>query len=600
MTVVRELKRRNVFRVAIAYLVTSWLLLQVSDTLVPALHLPEWFHSGVAFLLVVGFPLALIFAWAFELTPEGLKKEKDVDRSQSNTHQTGRKLDFVIIGLLAVALAFFIWDKFFLSVARDAALVEATKQAVTKRINADPEISAESDMSIAVLPFVNMSGDPENEYFSDGLSDELLNTLVRTGGLKVTGRTSSFAFRGQNKDLREIGRLLSVANVLEGSVRKDGNRVRITAQLVKTSDGYHLWSETFDRELDDIFAIQAEIANQVTRALHGALLGQDEADLRVAALPSQNPQAYEEYLRGMYVLQHNLDDAEALEQARERFAQALEIDGQYLEGHWGMFKSWDRSHRNGHGSYEHSAERLAFYAAELERLAPGSEQSLTSNARSAIVHRDFMRSAELLGEALRRFPESSRILGRFGNQALMLGGYEKGVEATRAALRLDPLSPEYIVTMAALQHRLGNCDGLQETLERALELDTAMGRVRYHLAMCKYEFKGDVTQAVQIANNEPLRFMHHTSLAIFLHRLGELEVAQQHLDKLIELYGDRAAYQYGQIYAQWGETDRALAWLETAVQIRDPGALLTRGDGLLNPLRDEPRFQQILESVGFR
>jgi len=600
MSLFNELKRRNVFKVAAAYIIVAWLLLQISDTLVPALLLPEWFHSGVAFLLIMGFPVAIIFAWAFELTPEGLKKEKKVDRSQSITHETGRKLDFAIIGLLAVALAFFAWDKFFLSVARDAALVEATTQAVTKQISADPEVSVESDISIAVLPFVNMSGDPENEYFSDGLSDELLNALVRIGGLKVTGRTSSFAFKGQNMDLREIGRLLSVANVLEGSVRKDGNRVRITVQLVKTSDGYHLWSETFDRELDDIFAIQAQIANQVTQALHGALLGQDEADLRDAVLASQNAQAYEEYLRGMYVLQHNLDDAEAVEQAREHFARALEIDGQYLEGHWGMFKSWDRSHRNGHGSYEHSAERLAFYAAELERLAPGSEQSLSSNARSAIVHRDFVRSTELLEEAVRRFPGSSRILGRYGNQSLMLGGYDKGLEATRAALQLDPLSPEYIVTMAALQHKSGDCDGLQGTLERASELDPAMGRVRYHLAMCIYESQGDATQAVEIANNEPLRFMHHTSLAILLHRLGEPELAQQHLDGLIELYGDRAAYQYGQIYAQWGETDKALAWLETAVQIRDPGALLTRGDGLLNPLRDEPRFQQILASIGFR
>ena len=590
MSLFSELKRRNVFKVAAVYLIVGWLLLQVSDTLVPALHLPEWFHSGTAFLLILGFPVALIFAWAFELTPDGLKKENDVDRGQSITDVTGRKLDYVIIGLLVVALAYFAWDKFVLSAARHAALVEGMME---------PDVSAETDNSIAVLPFVNMSDDPDNEYFSDGLSDELLNTLVRAGGLKVTGRTSSFAFKGQNMDLREIGQRLNVANVLEGSVRKDGQRVRITAQLIKTSDGYHLWSGTFDRELDDIFAIQAEIANQVTRALHVALRGSEGADILADTSAKQNARAYEEYLRGMYVLQLNLDDEQGLERARIHFANALEIDGQYLDAYWGMFKVWDRINRNGFGSFEVATERLAFYAAELERLVPGSEQALTANARSAIVHRDFVRSTELLEEAVQRFPGSSIILARYGNQSLMLGGYDQGISAARAALRLDPLSAEYIVIMAAIQQKSGDCDGLQETVERALELDPGMGRVRYHLAMCIYEADGDAIPAVHIANDEPLGFMYHTALAIFQHQLGNRDIAQQHLETMIEDYGNDAAYQYGQVYAQWGENEKALAWLETALKIRDPGILLAKGDKLLDPLRDDPRFQQILDTVGF-
>ena len=192
MSLFNELKRRNVFKVAAAYIIVAWLLLQVSDTLVPALHLPEWFHSGVALLLILGFPVAMIFAWAFEMTPEGIKKEKEVDRSQSITHQTGRKLDYAIIGVLVVALGYFAYDKLVLDPSRDAALVEATAQAMSEQAT-NEEGSAKSDKSIAVLPFVNMSSDPEQEFFSDGISEDLLNLLTKIPELRVTSRSSSFA-----------------------------------------------------------------------------------------------------------------------------------------------------------------------------------------------------------------------------------------------------------------------------------------------------------------------------------------------------------------------------------------------------------------------
>jgi len=565
------------------YLIVGWLLLQISDTLAPALRLPEWIHSAVAFLVILGFPIALIFAWAFELTPEGLKKEKDVDRSQSVTHITGRKLDFIIIGLMGVALVYFSLDKFIARPAGDGLEVAAT-----------PEVAEEPDNSIAVLPFVNMSDDPGNEYFSDGLSEELLNALVRLGGLKVTGRTSSFAFKNQNTDLREIGRILNVAHVLEGSVRKYENRVRITAQLIKTADGYHLWSETFDRELDDIFAIQAEIADRVTGALQVALLGSAVGDV------GTNSEAYEEYLRGMYIYQRNIDDRDGLARARDHFGRALEIDADYIDGHWGMFKVWDRWHRNGHGPFDESAEQIAYYAAKLNQLAPGSEQELSANSRSATIHWDQLKAKEILEDAVKRYPGSSSVLSRFGGQTLILGNLDDGMAALQEAIRLDPLSLEYMSNMANLQHRAGDCEGAQQTLDRALGLDTGAGRVRYHLAMCIFETTGDASRALEIASDEPLGFMHDSALAILFHRLGDAESAQQRVDGMVVEYGDSAAYQYGQVYAQWGDTDEALRWLETAVAVRDPGLAQALTDALLDPLRDEPRFVKVLETTGLQ
>jgi TolB-like protein len=245
MSFFQELKRRNVFRVAVAYIIVAWLLLQVGDTLGPALRLPEWFQSGVAYVLILGFPIAIIFAWAFELTPDGVKREKHVDRTESITHETGQKLNYTIIGLLIAALAYFALDKFVFE--HDHEVIETHA----------------GEPSIAVLPFANMSDDASNEFFADGITEELLNLLAKIPELEVTSRTSAFQFKGKETDIPTVARLLGVDHVLEGSVRKSGMKVRITAQLIDADTDKHVWSETYDRELDDIFAIQDEIARKV-------------------------------------------------------------------------------------------------------------------------------------------------------------------------------------------------------------------------------------------------------------------------------------------------------------------------------------------------
>jgi TolB-like protein/Tfp pilus assembly protein PilF len=314
-----ELKRRNVFKVGTAYVVLAWILAQITDVFLEPFGAPGWVIKTILLVLMAGFPMALFFAWAFEMTPEGIKKEKDVDRTQSITHETGQKLNLAIIFILILALGYFAFDKFMLAPGRDAELVRTTEEAQFV-----PAETVAKVKSIAVLPFVNMSDDASNEYFSDGISEEILNSLARVKELKVAGRTSSFAFKGKNQDLRQIGDALGVEHILEGSVRKAGTKVRITAQLIQVEDGFHLWSDTFDRELDDVFAIQDEIATAILIQLKAQLLDGEQI---VISTPAVNSEAYDYYLLARQRIYER--SRPTLEAAADILDKAIAIDPNY-------------------------------------------------------------------------------------------------------------------------------------------------------------------------------------------------------------------------------------------------------------------------------
>jgi TolB-like protein/Tfp pilus assembly protein PilF len=333
MSLFAELKRRNVIRVGVAYLVATWLLLQVVDVLTPILELPDWAPKLILVILVLGFVPVLIFAWAFELTPEGIKRESRVDRDASITHVTARKLDFITIGLLAAAILIVALDRLLPQTAPATPVGSESVSASAVAANAaageeksTPTPAQPPAKSVAVLPFVNMSEDAANEYFSDGISEEILNALARVPDLKVAGRTSSFAFKDQNQDLRLIGEALGVSHILEGSVRKAGNRVRITAQLIQASDGFHVWSENFDRELDDVFAIQDEISAAILQQLKAHLAGEEPA--RVARTDTQ---AYELYLLAKQRIYER--NQASLELAADLLRQTIAIDPAYAPAH---------------------------------------------------------------------------------------------------------------------------------------------------------------------------------------------------------------------------------------------------------------------------
>ena len=295
MSFFKELKRRNVVRVGIAYAVAAWLLIQVTDIVFPRIGLPDSAVTLVIALLAIGLIPALIFAWAFEMTPEGLKREKEVDRSESITPQTGRKLDRMIIGIMAVVIAFLLLDRFILNEGTGP----SSRVNETQSVGIDSEVEAAKDEgpSVAVLPFVNMSGDAENEYFSDGLTETLLHMLAQLPELRVAARTSSFAFKGRNTSIGEIADSLGVAHILEGSEQKSGNRIRVTAQLIRATDGFHVWSQNYTRPLQDIFAIQDEIAQDVAGALDSSLLGGKSRAMH--SVETSNLTAYDHYLNGV-------------------------------------------------------------------------------------------------------------------------------------------------------------------------------------------------------------------------------------------------------------------------------------------------------------
>jgi TolB-like protein/Flp pilus assembly protein TadD len=310
MSLFGELKRRNVFRVALAYLIAAWLVLQVSQLVLEAIEAPAWVLKVFLLIFALGLPIALLFSWAYELTPEGVKRESEIDRSNSVTHQTGRKLNQITIAMV-IALAVLV-------AAGRMNLIEPGSPPI-EDVPADVSLA---DKSIAVLAFDDLSPEGDQEYFADGLSEELLNVLARIPDLQVAGRTSSFAFKGQNRDLREIGKILNVAHILEGSVRKSGNQIRVTAQLINAKTGFHLYSETYEGNLTDVFAVQDEIAASISAVLRTELIGTVTQQIAETAI-----EAYDLYLIAKQKIYTR--DKDEMTEASRLLDRALKIDSEY-------------------------------------------------------------------------------------------------------------------------------------------------------------------------------------------------------------------------------------------------------------------------------
>ena len=361
----RELKRRNVVRVSIAYVVLGWVALQVGDILFDMFEAPSWVAKTFAALLLLGFPFVCLFAWAFELTPEGVKKTADVDRSESITHSTGRRLNLVIITTLVLALGYFIWER--------QGLIEP-----------DAEATSTIDRSIAVLPFVNMSSDQEQEWFADGLTEEILNSLARTPDLLVASRTSSFQYKGQNTDISEIAKALGVAHILEGSVRRGKGRLRVTAQLIRASDGFHLWSETFDREPQDVIEIQENVAIEIANALETAM--DPEALKQMVSAGTSSIPAFEAYLEGLAGVGRSAStgNVENWGTANMAFAKATDIDPAFTSAWWEQALFWESQL----GITDIGSEVSAMAAADKFRLfTEAADNSITlSNEGGRVNH----------------------------------------------------------------------------------------------------------------------------------------------------------------------------------------------------------------------
>ena len=436
-----ELKRRNVVRVVVAYAIVSWLILQLTDVLMPLLSLPEWVGRFVFLLLVVGFLLALFVSWAYELTPEGLKKEKDIDRSESITHITGRKLDFMIIGMLVVALGYFAVDKFVLDPSRDAELVQTTTEAVTEQAIASGK-SEIPDKSIAVLPFANRSSEQENaQFFADGIHDDLLTLLANLGSLKVISRTSVMEYRDTNKNMKTIGEELGVATILEGGVQRAGNQVRINVQLIDAGADVHIWAKTYDRTLsaETIFAIQSEIAASIAEQLEAALSPEDREILNKR--PTRNLEAYNAYLMaGQFFERSGYSD---LWQAESYFLKAIELDFDYAAAHTSLVRT-----------YNQLADTGAITLTELkEKARPIAERAIalddqSGEAWAALASFRFFTDGEGAEETFRKAlalsPKNSTVLASYAEYLRKEGRYEEAIPYIEQGLAIDPLATDHL------------------------------------------------------------------------------------------------------------------------------------------------------------
>ena len=483
-----ELSRRNVVRVATVYLIAGWLAIQIIDVAFPLLKIPEWAGSLVLLLLLIGFPFAMIFAWAFELTPEGLKREEEVHRSQSITPRTGRRIDFVIIGLLLIAVIYFF-------------LEPRISMGPAEPIEETPAVSEVSPakgglVSIAVIPFVNMSSDKDNEYFSDGISEELLNVLVKIKGLRVPSRTSSFAFKGRNMDIAEIAAALGVNHVLEGSVRKDGDRVRITAQLIDVATDTHLWSETFDRDLKDIFAVQDEIAQKIVHAIQATLSVGDVGDAAAAVAdnrpPSGSVEAYELYLQGRHFLYQRGAD---LEKALARFKEVVRTDPKYAAAWSGLAATYvvypdylPMDRRRSLIDARDAAEK------SLE-LRPGQAEPVAVLGLVTAQDYRWVDSMAYFDRAIALNPgEPSAFLWK-GIQLLEIGYPDKAEHPLRKAVELAPGTGVNKTWLAVALLLNGEIEEAERYANRARDL----GHM-YALAVLSeiYEMRGDLVSAAEM------------------------------------------------------------------------------------------------------
>jgi adenylate cyclase len=590
MSLYHELKRRNVLRVAIAYLALAWVVTEVAGTLFPAFGIPDWGFRFVVIVFALGFLPALIISWVYEITPEGLKREKDVVRDESITHLTAKRLDLFTIGLIVVALAFILADRFWMS-PRHAEQVAAPVEAVTDTVQT-PELESTKSQyppnSIAVLPFVNMSDDVSNEYFSDGISEELLNLLAKIPELRVISRSSAFFFKGKDVKLVDVARELNVAHVLEGSVRKAGNQVRITAQLIEARSDTHLWSESYDRTLDDIFAIQDEIAAEVVSALKVILLGENAPRVR-----ETNPEAYALYLQGKHFAMMS-----QFPRAEELLNKVLAIDPNYAP-------AWERlgnvyTNQAIHGLIgfdEANRQARAAYQKALE-LDPDFAWAHVGLAWIAMMYeRDFAEAAACLHSALALAPKDDKVLGVSAIFMETLGRLDEAIELGKQSIALDPLNPIGYSNLAFPYSYVGQLDEAEAMFEKSLELGPDNDYVLSNLAIL-HLLQAQPDKALAVAEQVGLQKRRLWAKSMAHHDLGQVEESDAALSALKEDHADNAAAFIAEVHAWRGEIDSAFEWLDRAIDESQYMWGSLSFDPAFKNLHDDPRWQVFRTRVG--
>ncbi|HEV3099953.1 MAG TPA: hypothetical protein VGY75_09585 [Candidatus Udaeobacter sp.] len=571
-----ELKRRNVYKVAVAYLVVSWLLLQAASILLPTFEAPSWVMKAFVVLIALGFILAVCISWAFEMTPEGMKRTADVspDEVRSLPYWSKKKFAAFIVGAATIAAGLFVFQFF--------------------RAPNPTSAASAGGKSIAVLPLLNESGDPKDEYFSDGLSEELIAALAQIRELKVIGRSSSFRFKDRKEEPRAIGEKLGVATLLEGTVRKQGDRVRIVAELVNAADGIELWSRTFDRELKDIFAVQTEIAAAVASSLKVTLLGADE---RSARKPEpKNTEAYNVYLQGhFYLLRRNLED---YRRAIAYYDEAIRLDPDYALAYAERSEAriWIGD-LSGQGKTELPKARSD--AERAVAIAPA-----LAEAHAALGWLRFFaewKFAEGLSELKRAQelspanPTTNDLLARV---IVYIGQLDEAEKQARHAVELDPLSGSAQFNLARVLWCQGKLDEADAVARKTADLTPAAASSHRWQVLIAVK-RGDGEKALREAQLEADENYRRFELALAHYARRDRAAADAALAELIAKSRDIAAFQIAQVYAFRGETGKAFEWLQISFDTHDTGTLAILVDPLVNSLRDDPRFKALVAKMNF-
>jgi TolB-like protein/tetratricopeptide (TPR) repeat protein len=593
-----QLRQRNVFRVAVLYLVECWLILDPLHVVFHMLEVPAWANRLVIMLMAVGFPAVLIFAWVYEITPEGLKPTVEVPHGQSIRRLTGRRLDMAIIAVLAVALAYFVVDKFWISkrLSTNEPVAAAATQPGAPAVPAATAAFSPPPHSIAVLPFVNLSGDKEQEYFSDGLTEELLNSLAEINELQVAARTSSFSFK-EHPDIATVAHKLNVGAVLEGSVRRSAHTLRITAQLINAVTGFHLWSKTYDRDLGDVLKLQTEIATAVAGALKVTLLSDVSAKIELGG--THNPAAFDAYLRGAkeFSARHEAKD---LPTAIAAYTEAIRLDPHYALAFAGRSEALsDYASESATGA----AIREAFDKAQADArqalaLAPDLAQGHLAIAGVSQGNLDFRQASEAYERALALAPGNAQVLRESGLFAAWMGHFDAGLANARRAVVLDPLARQSHTLLGLALYAARRYQEVVAANTEVISLEPDY-QAAYGDRGLAYYGLGDLQSARASCETKRDDWGSRWCLAVVYDKLGRHADAEAVLAKSRAASGDDGAYQYATIYAQWGDRAQALEWLETALRLRDPGLVGLKTEPLLDPLRKEPRFQAIERALNF-
>jgi len=584
-SVFAELKRRHVYKVGAAYAVAGWLLVQVVTQIFPVFDIPVAWVRLVVILVAIGFPIAIALSWIFDLTPEGLVRtddaaaSSDIPAQQSAQHRVERKLNYLLASLLLLAVAFFIAERFVPAMMHSQAVGSGVGDA------------AASAPSIAVLAFADMSEAGDQGYFADGISEELLNLLAQVPQLQVAGRTSSFSFKGKTTSIKDIGKALGVTSVLEGGVRKVGDRLRVTAQLVNVADGFQLWSQTYDRKLTDIFAVQDDIAGAVVDALRFKLLPVDRPSSVKGHVPSF--ETYDHFLLGRQLLVRN--DPRFYPQAVEAFRQAIALDPAYAEAYAGLamaesFTSEQMSDPTARDEAQHRAMAAANKAVEL---GPTLGDAFAARGYLRGTNEwDWEGASADLQKAVTLDPRDARNQLRYGYLLATLGRLPDAASALANGTLQDQFFSPAWYWLGRVRMAQGDYAGATLALNRTLAINPEYASAAASLGTVAL-LQGNADKAMDVFTNQkrPL------GIAMAQHDLGHLEESKQVLTSYIDAHAGDNAYGIAAAYAWCNERDQAFSWLTRAIAQHDEGMQYVKYDPLLRSLRDDARYTEILRAV---